>query len=122
MRTEKYWGWYEILNEEPHLIVKKVFLNPDSISPLQMETHVTKHWTLIEGSGSVCLGKPDKSTWQTIAGSTWKVHDKMMHQISSSKDGLLYIEIICGILLTTIRLYMRYNQWYILTGMSLKDL
>lgn len=96
MRVEKYWGWYEILNEDPHLVVKKVFLNPDSISPLQYETRVTKYWTLIEGSGSVCLGKPDKSTWQTIAGSTWKVHDKMMHQISASKDGLLYIEIICG--------------------------
>lgn len=96
MRVEKSWGWYEILNEEPHLIVKKVFLNPDSISPLQQETHVTKYWTLIEGSGSVCLGKPDKSTWATAAGSYWKVHDKMLHQISSSIEGLLYIEVICG--------------------------
>lgn len=96
MRVEKSWGWYEILDEDPKLIIKKVFLNPGSTSPLQMETHVTKYWTLIDGSGSVCLGKPDKSTWATKHGSTWKVHDKMMHQISASKEGLLYIEIICG--------------------------
>lgn len=96
MKVEKQWGWYENLVEESKLIVRKVYLNPDSKTPLQKETHITKYWILLQGSGSVCLGKPDKSTWATKEGSTWKVHDEMMHQMTTTKEGLLFIEVICG--------------------------
>lgn len=96
MKIEKQWGWYENLIDEPKLIVRKVCLNPNSTTPLQKETHVTKYWILIQGSGRICLGKPDKSTWATKEGSTWKVHDEMLHKLSTEKDSLLYIEVICG--------------------------
>ena len=96
MRIKRQWGWYETLLEEPKLVIRRICLNPESCTPLKYETHVTKYWTLIEGSGSVCLGKPDKSTWRTAAGSTWKVHDKMMHQLATEKEALLIIEVICG--------------------------
>ena len=53
MITQKPWGTYEVLLDEPTYKVKRLVLHPYQQFSLQYHNHREEHWAVVAGSGNV---------------------------------------------------------------------
>ena len=55
MRTERPWGWYEVIDEGDNFKVKNIQVKPGCKLSLQMHHHRAEHWVVVSGTAIVQL-------------------------------------------------------------------
>ena len=55
MRSERPWGWYEVIDKGEKYKVKNIEVKPGFSLSLQMHYHRAEHWVVVEGTALVQL-------------------------------------------------------------------
>ena len=55
MRSERPWGWYEVIDKGEKYKVKNIEVKPGLSLSLQMHHHRAEHWVVVEGTALVQL-------------------------------------------------------------------
>ena len=55
MKTERPWGWYEVIDQGERFKVKNIEVNPGHRLSLQKHHHRTEHWIVVSGTAEVQL-------------------------------------------------------------------
>ena len=55
--VSKPWGSFEILEEKPNYVVKRLIINPGGILSLQSHLHRSEHWVTVGGVAEVTIDK-----------------------------------------------------------------
>ena len=55
MKTERPWGWYEIIDQGERFKVKNIEVKPGHRLSLQKHHHRTEHWIVVSGTAEVQL-------------------------------------------------------------------
>ena len=53
MKTERPWGWYDVINEGSSHKVKCIEVKPGLSLSLQRHMHRSEHWVVVEGTALV---------------------------------------------------------------------
>ena len=92
-RTERPWGWYEILHTEDTLQIKKIHINVGQRLSLQSHRFRSEHWFITAGIAHVELG--DRSLTRRPGQSVdVKVEEK--HRIGAGDEDVEFIEVQLG--------------------------
>jgi mannose-6-phosphate isomerase len=54
-RTERPWGWYESVTEQPGYKVKRIGVHPGARLSLQKHAQRAEHWVVVRGTGRVTI-------------------------------------------------------------------
>lgn len=96
-RTEKPWGWYEVLEECPNLLykVKTIYVSPNQRFSLQRHVYRQEFWVVAEGDGTVIT-----STYTKIVAKGDYIHIRKneFHRMSAGPDGIKFIEVQEGVI------------------------
>ena len=57
MRTERPWGWYEVIDQGERFKVKNIEVKPGHRLSLQKHHHRTEHWVVVSGTAEVQLNE-----------------------------------------------------------------
>ena len=94
MRTERPWGWYEVIDEGDNFKVKNIQVKPGCKLSLQMHHHRAEHWVVVFGTAIVQLD--DKKVVLTSNQSTF-IPIGVKHRLSNpGKLPLNIIEVQSG--------------------------
>ena len=55
MKTERTWGWYEVIDQGERFKVKNIEVKPGHRLSLQKHHHRTEHWIVVSGTAEVQL-------------------------------------------------------------------
>ena len=55
MRSERPWGWYQVIDEGKNYKVKNIEVKPGCKLSLQMHHHRAEHWVVVSGTAVVTL-------------------------------------------------------------------
>tara|TARA_B100001057_G_scaffold474461_1_gene540067 strand:- start:988 stop:1332 length:345 start_codon:yes stop_codon:yes gene_type:complete len=55
MKTERPWGWYDVIDQGDRYKVKNIMVNPGHRLSLQKHHHRTEHWIVVSGTAEVQL-------------------------------------------------------------------
>ena len=55
MKTERPWGWYEVIDTGDRYKVKNIEVKPGHRLSLQKHHHRTEHWIVVSGTAEVQL-------------------------------------------------------------------
>ena len=55
MKTERPWGWYEVIDQGERFKVKNIEVKPGHRLSLQKHHHRTEHWIVVSGTAEVQL-------------------------------------------------------------------
>ena len=55
MKTERPWGWYEVIDQGDRFKVKNIEVKPGHRLSLQKHHHRTEHWIVVSGTALVQL-------------------------------------------------------------------
>ena len=55
MKTERPWGWYEVIDQCERFKVKNIEVKPGHRLSLQKHHHRTEHWIVVSGTAEVQL-------------------------------------------------------------------
>ena len=94
MRTERPWGWYEIIDQGERFKVKNIEVKPGHRLSLQKHHHRTEHWVVVSGTAEVQLNE-DKQ----LLGENQSMYIPLgcMHRLSNpGKIPLKIIEVQSG--------------------------
>ena len=94
MRTERPWGWYEIIDQGERFKVKNSEVKPGHRLSLQKHHHRTEHWVVVSGTAEVQLNE-DKQ----LLGENQSMYIPLgcMHRLSNpGKIPLKIIEVQSG--------------------------
>ena len=94
MRTERPWGWYEIIDQGERFKVKNIEVKPGHRLSLQKHHHRTEHWIVVSGTAEVQLNE-DKQ----LLGENQSMYIPLgcMHRLSNpGKIPLKIIEVQSG--------------------------
>ena len=80
MRTERPWGWYEVIDQGDRFKVKNIEVKPGHRLSLQKHHHRTEHWIVVSGTAEVQLNK-DKQ----LLGENQSIYIPLgcMHRLSN---------------------------------------
>jgi len=111
MRTDRPWGFFEMLSEGKGFKVKRIVVNPGCRISLQTHKHRSEHWTFVSGAAVVSIGpskkeyKPDEACY---------IPQGEVHRIENKGKAIVEIvEVQCGDILTEediVRLEDDYNR------------
>lgn len=92
--TNRHWGYYRVLTEQPGYKVKQLTLRPGSSISYQKHQHRSEHWAIINGTAQVKL----ENGIQVIhAGEEITISPNQWHQlINTAKEELIVIETQVG--------------------------
>mgnify|MGYP001477928086 FL=1 len=57
MKTERPWGWYDVIDQGDRYKVKNIMVNPGKRLSLQRHHHRTEHWIVVSGTAEVQLNE-----------------------------------------------------------------
>ena len=57
MKTERPWGWYEVIDQGERFKVKNIEVKPGHRLSLQKHHHRTEHWVVVSGTAVVQLNE-----------------------------------------------------------------
>ena len=57
MKTERPWGWYEVIDQGERFKVKNIEVKPGHRLSLQKHHHRTEHWVVVSGTAEVQLNE-----------------------------------------------------------------
>ena len=57
MKTERPWGWYEVIDQAERFKVKNIEVKPGHRLSLQKHHHRTEHWVVVSGTAEVQLNE-----------------------------------------------------------------
>ena len=55
MKTERPWGWYDVIDQGDRYKVKNIMVKPGHRLSLQKHHHRTEHWIVVKGTAEVQL-------------------------------------------------------------------
>ena len=55
MKTERHWGWYEVIDQGERFKVKNIEVKPGHRLSLQKHHHLTEHFIVVSGTAEVQL-------------------------------------------------------------------
>ena len=93
-KTERPWGWYDVIDQGDRYKVKNIEVKPGHRLSLQKHHHRTEHWIVVSGTAEVQLNE-DKQ----ILGENQSMYIPLgcMHRLSNpSKIPLKIIEVQSG--------------------------
>ena len=94
MKTERPWGWYEVIDQGDRFKVKNIEVKPGHRLSLQKHHHRTEHWVVVSGTAEVQLNE-DKQ----LLGENQSMYIPLgcMHRLSNpGKIPLKIIEVQSG--------------------------
>lgn len=92
------WGCWQILDPQPHAVIKRLVVNPHSSLSLQRHQYRTEHWIVIEGEASITL--EDRHMVLKPADFAF-IPQRAWHRLSNEGDmPLVVVEIQMGSLLS----------------------
>ena len=94
MKTERPWGWYEVIDQGERFKVKNIEVKPGHRLSLQKHHHRTEHWIVVSGTAEVQLNE-DKQ----LLGENQSMYIPLgcMHRLSNpGKIPLKIIEVQSG--------------------------
>jgi mannose-6-phosphate isomerase-like protein (cupin superfamily) len=94
MKTERPWGWYEVIDQGERFKVKNIEVKPGHRLSLQKHHHRTEHWVVVSGTAEVQLNE-DKQ----LLGENQSMYIPLgcMHRLSNpGKIPLKIIEVQSG--------------------------
>ena len=94
MKTERTWGWYEVIDQCERFKVKNIEVKPGHRLSLQKHHHRTEHWVVVSGTAEVQLNE-DKQ----LLGENQSMYIPLgcMHRLSNpGKIPLKIIEVQSG--------------------------
>jgi len=95
MRTERPWGFYEVINKGQSFKVKLIEVLPGRRLSLQSHKYRSEHWVVVSGRAQVIIGgnmlllKENQSTY---------IPKKTLHRLENpdKKRSLKIVEVQCG--------------------------
>ena len=57
MKTERPWGWYDVIDQGERFKVKNIEVKPGHRLSLQKHHHRTEHWVVVSGTAEVQLNE-----------------------------------------------------------------
>lgn len=93
MISERPWGTYEVLLDEPNYKVKRIVVNPNQKFSLQYHEHRSEFWTIVSGFGTVIL---DDTAAPATPGTFWYIPRNAIHRAIAGEDELVFIETQIG--------------------------
>ena len=92
-KTNKPWGNFKIIHQEPGIIIKIISVNPNQRLSLQYHKERDEIWLLLKGSGFAELF----DTIETMAsGTTQVIPREVNHRLSAGKEGCKILEVSLG--------------------------
>jgi mannose-6-phosphate isomerase-like protein (cupin superfamily) len=92
--SSRPWGFYEILDEFPGVLIKRITIFPGQRLSLQSHKHRKEIWTIISGTGTVQVGNLIR---EISAGEIATVHAGDLHRASANvHEHLIIIEVQIG--------------------------
>lgn len=94
--TERPWGTYEVLLDEPNYKVKRIVVNPGHRLSYQSHQKRSEHWTIVSGTAEVIL---DDNRHLGTAGDHFFIPAGMKHRVRALLDGnvpMVFIEVQTG--------------------------
>ncbi len=93
-KSDRPWGWYEVLQEAATHKVKSIHVSPGKRLSYQRHQKRSEHWYVVDGSGEVTL---DGKVQLVSAGSVIQVSQGALHRISNTGTiDLIFIEVQTG--------------------------
>lgn len=93
MKTDRPWGYYEILSETSEFKIK--FISVDSNKRLSYQRHQyrSEHWTIIEGIANIIIDGEETTLfpYQSIS-----IPSGTLHRVKAGEYGLKFIEVQTG--------------------------
>ena len=92
--SERPWGRYVVISDEPNYKLKRIEVNPGHRLSYQYHNQRSEVWTIVQGSGEIIIdGK--KSTIRY--GECVKINKHSKHRIINNSDSVLvFIEVQTG--------------------------
>jgi len=87
-RTEKPWGYFEVLLESESSKVKILSVNPGQMLSLQMHEHRSETWYVTQGIATVTKGN---TTFNLQPGESVEIDQKERHRVQNSGNEVLEI-------------------------------
>ncbi len=96
-RTEKPWGWYEVLEECPNLLykVKTIHINPNQQFSLQRHIYRQEFWVVVEGDGTVTTSTYKKDL---VKGDYIHIRKNEIHRMTAGTSGIKIVEVQEGVI------------------------
>ena len=92
--SQRPWGDYVVLADEPDHKVKRITLSPGKRLSLQRHQRRLEHWYFIAGEGVVTLGDKEIAV---AAGSSIDIPIKTIHRVANTTtEPLVFIEVQRG--------------------------
>ena len=94
MKTERPWGWYEVIDQGERFKVKNIEVKPGHRLSLQKHHHRAEHWIVVSGTAEVQLNDSTQ-----IIGENQSTYVPLgcKHRLSNpGKIPLKIIEVQCG--------------------------
>ena len=94
MKTERPWGWYEVIDQGDRFKVKNIEVKPGHRLSLQKHHHRTEHWIVVSGTAEVQLNDA-----RQLIGENQSTYIPLgcKHRLSNpGKIPLKIIEVQCG--------------------------
>jgi mannose-6-phosphate isomerase-like protein (cupin superfamily) len=75
-RTERPWGWFETVSEQPGFKIKRIGVLPGRQISLQRHRHRAEHWVVVRGIATVTVGDrvADLQVGHHVDVATGEVH------------------------------------------------
>lgn len=94
-KTEKPWGYYEVLAEGIGYKVKVIRVDAGERLSLQLHKYRREFWHILSGSGMMKVGPAE---WDVERGDTVKIGELEVHRVSNTTDQpLLILELQEGV-------------------------
>lgn len=95
LRTERPWGWFDLLEEDeinPYKI-KTIYIKPNHQFSLQRHEQRHEFWVVVEGDGIVTT-----STYKTDVRKGDHIHIRKneIHRMSAGEFGIKFVEVQIG--------------------------
>ena len=94
------WGRFRVLLSTPYTKVKEIEVLPNCRLSLQYHKHRSEVWTIVQGEGTVQLGKSfsscivSSSTQSHLTtGDSIHIPQGECHRITASDDGVTFVEV-----------------------------
>jgi mannose-6-phosphate isomerase-like protein (cupin superfamily) len=83
-RTQRPWGWYETVAEEPGFKIKRIGVLPGQQISLQKHHHRAEHWVVAQGTAHVKL---DERVFDLAVGQSCDIALGQVHRLANLTTG-----------------------------------
>ena len=92
--VQRPWGTYEVIAKGEHYQSKRIVVNPGGALSLQLHHRRSEHWTIVEGTAEVTVGKDVRSCSKNYA---IYIPVGTVHRLINRTDSpVVLIEVQCG--------------------------